>query len=309
MNDLINIGLAGRFILTFTNTSTGEVRSHTFNNMVLDSGLNRYGSVTTTSGHIGGCILSSATDEPVATQTTVSSAYAGSTTLVSTSVAGSNTTTLPYWTKRQWTYSFAAGVGTGDISQIAMGWGVAANGTATGIFSLARVKDSNGNPITLTKLADEVLDVRYELQMISPSTDVTGTVVLEGQTYNFTMRPAQAGNWDAYYPVRYTTGTGLFYNGNIGSPLNLPSGSSAAGATNTLSSSVAGNFYCDGTISASLTQANLSGGVRSILLQFEGHKWQIQFSNVVDDTAVTKNSTKIFSINFRISFGRANVIT
>lgn len=309
MESVFNIGLSGRFTLTFRDEKTGKTRSYSFDNMVLDSGLNRYGSVTTTSGHIGGCILSSATGDPIATQTTVSSAHAGSTTLVSTSAAGSNTTTLPYWTKRQWTYRFAAGVGTGDISQIAMGWGVAANGTATGIFSLARVKDANGNPITLTKLADEVLDVRYELQLIVPSTDVTGTVVLEGQTYNFTMRPAQSGNWDAYYPVRYTTGTGLFYNGTIGSPLNLPSGSSAAGATNTLSSSVAGTFYCNGTISADLAQANLSGGVRSILLQFEGHKWQIQFSNVVDGTAVTKNSTKIFSLNFRISFGRADVIT
>lgn len=298
------LGLSGKFFLTFTNIKTGKKRKLSFKNLILDSGLNRYGSSNAVSAHIGGCLIGSDINEPIPSQTTMSSVLAGSSTLVNTSNAGSNTTVIPYWTKRQWTYRFAAGVGTGDINQIGIGWGVNANGTYSGLFSLARLKDKNNNPITITKLANEVLDVRYELQIILPSSDVTGTAVFEDKTYNFIMRPAKAGSWDSYQPVRYTTATGLFYTGDIGSQLNQPSGTSASGVANTLSASVAGTFYADGTISAGLTNANLSGGIRSILLDFAGHSWQIQFNNALDGSKIPKDSTRVFSLNFRISFGR-----
>lgn len=299
------IGLAGKFFLTLTNEKTGEVREYSSNNLILDSGLNRYGSGTGLWNFCDSCMVGSATDEPVATQTTMSGLMAVSTTVQSYGSVATNTTTMPYWNKQQKTFRFNTGVGTGNISQLAVGWGGSpSNGTYQGLFSLVRIKDTNGNPITITKLADEVLDVRYELQIILPSSDSLGTVVFDGQTYNFIMRPAQAGNWDSYQSVRYTTATGLFYTGDIGSQLNSPTGTSASGAANTLAASVAGTFYSDGVISAGLTNANLSGGIRSILLQFEGHRWQIQFNNVVDGSKIPKDATKIFSLNYRISFGR-----
>ena len=223
-----HIGLKGIFNLKFTNVKTGQIRELEFTNLILNSGLDRMAAGT----FIAGCVLGSASSTPVVTDTSITGILGSSTTLQTHGVGTANTSTPPYWCSYYWTYRFIEGVATGNISQVAMAFGTVSAGTT--LFSLALVKDSGGTPITITKLADEVLDVTYTLQLFCPSADVTGTISISGVNYDYVARPSQAAYWNASNPIN-TSVTVLAYpaSSTLGTQLTLPSGSYAQSTTAT----------------------------------------------------------------------------
>ena len=235
-----HIGLEGIFNFKLTNTKTGEIREYEFKNLILNSGIDYY--MTSSNSFISGCILGSSSVPPVATDTTITNILGTSTTYQTGGAGGSNTTVLPYYTSRYWTYRFIEGVATGNIAQVAMPYGSvnAANNTYTGLFSKALVKDGNGTPITITKLADEVLDVTYTLRIYTPSADVTGTTTISGVNYDYIVRAANAGSWSLSVGAASSVYTARAYTGTIGTELGTPSGSYGETATKTFATYVVG---------------------------------------------------------------------
>lgn len=293
-----HIGLKGIFNLKFTNVKTGQIRELEFTNLILNSGLDRLAI----GNFIAGCVLGSASSTPVATDTSITSILGSSTTLQASGVGTANTSTTPYWCSYYWTYRFIGGVATGNISQVAMAFGTVSAGTT--LFSLALVKDSGGTPITITKLADEVLDVTYTLQLFCPSADVTGTISISGVNYDYVARPASAAIWAAYNPISASAGV-LAHpaSSTLGTQLTQPSGSYTYDATNTYSAYTAGTFYKDLAIYWDLNNGNVSGGIRCIYID-AGSRWQIQYSKTSDSSAIPKDATKRLTLNVRISWGR-----
>ncbi len=293
-----HVGLKGIFNLKFTNVKTGQIRELEFTNLILNSGLDRIAI----GNFIAGCVLGSASSTPVVTDTSITSILGSSTTLQASGVGTANTSTPPYWCSYYWTYRFIEGVATGNISQVAMAFGTVSAGTT--LFSLALVKDSGGTPITITKLADEVLDVTYTLQLFCPSADVTGTISISGVNYDYVARPAQAASWAAYTPIS-TSVTVLAYQASstLGTQLTLPSGSYTDDAAETYSAYTAGTFYKDLAIYWDLNYGNVSGGIRCIYIS-AGSIWQIQYSKTSDSSAIPKDATKRLTLNFRFSWGR-----
>ncbi len=293
-----HIGLKGIFNLKFTNVKTGQIRELEFTNLILNSGLDRIAI----GGFIAGCVLGSASSTPVVTDTSITGILGSSTTLQAQGVGTANTSTPPYWCSYYWTYRFIEGVATGNISQVAMAFGTVSAGTT--LFSLALVKDSGGTPITITKLADEVLDVTYTLQLFCPSADVTGTISISGVNYDYVARPASAASWAAYNPIN-TSATVLTYQASstLGTQLTAPSGSYVQTYTNTYSAYTAGTFYKDLAIYCDLNVGNVSGGIKCIYIN-AGSVWQIQYSNTSDSSAIPKDATKRLTLNVRISWGR-----
>ena len=295
-----HIGLKGIFNLKFTNVKTGQVRELEFENLILNSGLNRLGVGTP----INGCVLGSASSTPVATDTSISSILGSSTTLQASGVGTANTTTPPYWCSYYWTYRFSEGVATGNISQVAMAY--ASVGAGTALFSLALVKDSGGTPITITKLADEVLDVTYTLQLYCPSADVTGTISISGVNYNYTVRPANAASWSANSNF---AGFALSkaYTGTLGTQLTNPSGTDLGSGATTPSAYTTGNYYRDVAYFWDLNNGNHASGIRSIHIgagSSSEMRWQIQYSKSSDGTTIPKDATKRLTLNVRFSWGR-----
>ena len=293
-----HIGLKGIFNLKFTNVKTGQIRELEFTNLILNSGLDRIAI----GGFIAGCVLGSASSTPVVTDTSITGILGSSTTVQAYGVSTANTTTPPYWCSYYWTYRFIEGVATGNISQVAMAFGTVSAGTA--LFSLALVKDSGGTPITITKLADEVLDVTYTLQLFCPSADVTGTISISGVNYDYVARPASAASWVANNPIN--TGAGVLAypaSSTLGTQLTTPSGSYVQNSTNTYSAYTAGTFYKDLAIYWDLNNGNVSGGIRCIYID-AGSRWQIQYSKTSDSSAIPKDATKRLTLNVRISWGR-----
>lgn len=295
-----HIGLKGIFNLKFTNVKTGQVRELEFTNLILNSGLDRMAA----GAFIGGCVLGSASSTPVATDTSITSILGSSTTLQASGVGTANTSTPPYWCSYYWTYRFIEGVATGNISQVAMAFGTVSAGTT--LFSLALVKDSGGTPITITKLADEVLDVTYTLQLFCPSADVTGTISISGVNYDYIARPANAASWVAtvnflqFTPSSANTGT-------LGTQLNSPTGTSLSSAAITASTYTAGNYYRDVAYFWDLNYGNHASGIRSIYIGAGGNgeiRWQIQYGKSSDGTTIPKDATKRLTLNVRFSWGR-----
>ena len=302
-----HIGLEGIVHFKLTNSKTGETRQFEFKNLILDSGLDRY---AVNEDLITGCILGSSGTTPVVSDTTISNILGSSTTLQASGAGSSNTTVLPYYTSRYWTYRFIEGVATGNISQVAMAYGSVNTSTNiySGLFSLALVKDSNGTPITITKLADEVLDVTYTLRIYVPELDTTGVTDISGVAYNYTVRAAVAASWKALHPlsdVYYATA----FTGSIGTLTSAPSGTQAGPSSSTMSTYAAGSFTRDIAILWDLNAGNI-GGIRSVYLDLGkagingAATFQIMYSNAIDGTAIPKDVTKRLTLNYRLTWGR-----
>ena len=293
-----HIGLKGIFNLKFTNVKTGQVRELEFTNLILNSGLDRLAL----GNFIEGCVLGSASSTPVVTDTSITGILGSSTTVQAHGVGTANTSTPPYWCSYYWTYRFNSGVATGNISQVAMAFGTVSAGTT--LFSLALVKDSGGTPITITKLADEVLDVTYTLQLFCPSADVTGTISISGVNYDYIARPAFAAYWAANNPINTDAGVWAYQaSSTLGTQLTEPSGAYSYDAAETYSAYTAGTFYKDLAIYWDLNNGNVSGGIRCIYIN-AGGRWQIQYSKTSDSSAIPKDATKRLTLNVRFSWGR-----
>ena len=299
-----HIGLKGIFNLKFTNVKTGQIRELEFTNLILNSGLDHMAA----GAFIAGCVLGSASSTPVVTDTSITSILGTSTTLQAYGVGTANTSTPPYWCSYYWTYRFIEGKATGNISQVAMAFGTvnATTNAYTGLFSLALVKDSGGTPITITKLADEVLDVTYTLQLFCPSADVTGTISISGVNYDYVARPASAATWAANTNFAAYT-VSIAYTGVLGTQLTSPSGSSVGTGTITASAYTTGNYYRDVAYFWDLNNGNHASGIRSIYVGAGGGgtiRWQIEYSAVSDATTIPKDATKRLTLNVRFSWGR-----
>ena len=300
------MGLKGVFNLKFTDVKTGQMRELEFTNLILDSGLDRLAGGNV----ISGCMLGISTNTPVTTDTQMDSILGGSSTLQARGVGTANTSTPPYWCSYYWTYRFNTGVATGNISQVAMVFGAfypTLNPVIyDGLFSLALIKDSGGTPITITKLADEVLDVTYTLQLYCPTSDVTGTVSISGVNYNYIVRPSQAASWNASKNFNSIWSVSAF-SGAIGTQLATPSGGGVAnGTTHTFSQYTLGAFSRDLAIFWDSNNGNIAGGIRSITVATHdgGTRWQIEYSAVSGATTIPKNATKRLTLYVRFSWGR-----
>lgn len=271
-----------------------------FPNIITNGGLNRIGSNAT---QISACHVGTGTAVPAATDTTLGNRIA-----TTNSATASNTVTngtTPYYVAEQRTFRFGEGVAAGTLSEVGIGWLATSPYT---LFSRALILDSGGNPTTITVLSNEFLDVTYELRHYPPLTDASGTVNISGVDYAWLSRASSAGsaNWVGGSGLASGFGNAVAYNGTIGSITGTPSGTNDQISV-TPASYVDSSYQRDNVISASLTQANLSGGIRSIRLTetvsgLGGPIYQIQFT-----PAIPKISTTQLSLTVRHSWSRASI--
>mgnify|MGYP001391946184 CR=1 FL=1 len=262
-----------------------------FPNIITDQGLNRPGSAA---DWLAACQVGSGSAAPAASNTSLASFIAGSTTIQAQSSGAQ--ASAPFFGWRRNTYRFAAGVGTGNLSEVGIGWAA----TGATLFSRALILDAGLNPTTITKLADEVLDVTYEIRNHPPTSDATGNITITGSgVHAFVTRAAVvtsgAGSWainnvagDQFGIAASTSGT--VYNGAIGAVTATPSGSIATGLTPARSAYSNNSYQRLGTVTAGLNGGNVADGIRSILLNYGGSSggagvFQTEFTPPIPKTA------------------------
>ncbi|NDY89732.1 hypothetical protein [Ideonella livida] len=266
-----------------------------FPNVITDAGLN---SMATNSPHPQ-CHIGTGTATPAVTDSAYSNVAATATSVFS-STSGV-TTTAPYYGYTTQTWRFAAGAGTGNLTDV---W----FGTATVPFSHALFKDSNGNPVTITKTAEDSLDVTYQRRVYVPTEDVVVPVTVNGVAAgSATIRAARCAEstyWSGSLAAISMSSNMWNYSGTLGAITGTPSGTvlsmSSANWTYVATTYVANSLSRTWNVTWGLTQGNnATGGFRSIVHTITGlGTFQVEFPatlNKVSTNVLTYSVTATWS--------------
>ena len=314
-----NMGMTGEFrcVVKRADGST-KIDTGYQKNLILNQGLDFFGGGNG-SDMMAYCVIGSGSSQPSYTQNKLDTAIKGVGGVDFSDKYNYNASTDGgiYKTNKVRKYSFT-GLNNVNISEV----GLASNYSSSTTYFLctrALIKDSNGNPTTITVLSGEVLEIYYKLWAVFDTTDKTGTLnLLDGVggsvAYNWRLRPARVGDKNTYItgtnynglgcPVgaNYTGGAGQwFYTGEIqgisAEPLN---------SIDRLSLSL-GNYTKDSykiVINISATVSQINGSIRSILVNTTLGTYQIRFGSVANDSPITKTNTQTLSIPIEFSWGR-----
>ena len=179
----VNIGISGHFHLVLRKAS-GEVKQELeFDNLITDNGLRAIitGNLGTSNAHVGtGTATPTFSDVKLANPLAQTAAGSGA-----GPVSYRSRTEPPFWTQMSIKRTFAPGVGTGILTEI----GMAPSADLNLVHTRTLIKDANGNPTSITKLADDFLDVTYTIRTAIPNEDTPFSFELNGQTVTGFIRP------------------------------------------------------------------------------------------------------------------------
>lgn len=286
---------SGRYQL-YAGKEDGSKRFITeFKNLILNSGLNALASGSTSL--VTTCQVGTGLTEPNPTDTTLTNRLT-STTSVSVPESNNITNNNPYITTFSKTFRFPVGAITADITEIGIGWS-----TSGSLFSKSLIKDMEGNPTKIRVFSDEFLDIVYMVD-IQPPSDIPFSANINGQEVTGIIRPMAANDpskWALLGVMPDTLSVSRAYTGNIGSVTALPSGSSAAATSVTISAYTNGTYYRDITLRWDDTAANWPEGIKSMTLgstsSLAKFGFQIQF-----DAPIVKNNTESVRLTLRLNF-------
>jgi len=159
------------------------VRAVKTKNLLTTGGLNRYvGARTACRQYI---FIGTGTTAPSFSDTTLATYKAYK--QVSQNPIETNSGSPDYIAKITSYVRFAVGEATGNITEVGAGWAdtspIASNYQ---LFSRALIQDASSNPVTITVLADEYLDVYYSLQYYPDLADKSYGLTIGGTSYTIT---------------------------------------------------------------------------------------------------------------------------
>lgn len=304
-------GVTGHFDLKATSPEGASRPLASFPNMVLDNGINRWMVDRTLSSLMAGCSVGTSNTPPAASQTSLVSRVGHSYSAFQTETKSYVGGATPYYEFKTY-IRFPAGTATGNLSEIGMGPGNEPNN----LFSRALIVDAQGNPTTITVLANEALDVTYTVRLYLNVTPATGTFVLDGTTHTFTILPylstvPTTDEIDYFYRRQWLGDGG---GGNLSTWANI----TALGAYDVIvqgstvfSSSwsveiapyTAGNLYRDRTLTSAVSQIP-TGTLAGIAPNYwagtsAGARMKLQFS-----PAIPFDVTQRLSVTIRVSLAR-----
>ena len=310
-----NMGMAGEFrcVVKRVDGST-KIDTGYQKNLILNQGLDFFGGVNG-SDMMAYCVIGSGNSQPVYTQNKLDTAVLG--------VSGANYSTKYdynastdgslYKTNRVRKYSFSR-LSNVNISEL----GLASTYSNTSTYFLctrALIKDSQGNPTTITVLSGEILEIYYKLWAVFDTTDKTGIInLLDGvggsTAYNYKTRLSDVGS------MGYHAGFAVSLFGPISSSVYLfnssgvdlsaittsPLGGSSSASDRSVQQYEKGSYKKFYTFIFNISTANANNRILRIL--FYSMRWQIRFGSVSDDSPITKTNTQTLSIPVEISWGR-----
>ena len=135
-----------------------------FKNLITDSGLNSIAGNYTIGDAADYCRVGTGSTVPSVLDTALNS-QTGSASSSGTETKSVQYATTPYYSQHQIVYTFAVGAVSGNLPEI----GFFSDSTGGSLWSRALIKDSGGNPTTLTLLATEQLKVTYTVRRYIPA--------------------------------------------------------------------------------------------------------------------------------------------
>lgn len=280
-----------------------------FPNMILDSGLDNFGTQTLADSvsQVGvGAGVSSPSPEQRSLESPI--AWTTNTGPGGGSGSGGSWDEGNFYRYFRSGKQFQEGAAAGILGEI----GFCRTGTSerNNLTVRARITDGSGNPTTITVLEDEILQVVYEIRHYFNPTFIQGSMELSGIPYSYTLgaRAQNTGN-----PGAYTTGSNSYLAalnnvsnfGSVGE--NLTGGSSTGGgaSSSTLSPYSEGSHYRDSSFHFSLGMGNAVGGIEYMQTNPFSSLASISFLlKMRINPPIPKDDTKLMTLNMRYSWGR-----
>lgn len=309
-----NIGMRGFFRFQTINKFSGKITSDTgwFPNTILDAGRN---VMATEANWLTWCqVGTDGTFPPTLAQrqaeTTLGAWHAGTNVIVTES-SGQNGTP-PYYGWKRKTWRFNAGTVATNLSEAGVGWGVGGGGQPDTLISRAPILDPvSFLPTTVTPLADEMLDVSYEMRYYPPLVDVLGPqVTLDGVIYDTITRASgvTGGNWSQDIGLkigwyRFDNNSWYVADGDLGTLLTGPSGLTAGSpnATYFNSAYVNNSYEVSINIGVGALAWNLVAGIRSVRISTTAGNYQTQFNGPAD-ARIPKTSSYQMDMGWLVSW-------
>jgi hypothetical protein len=290
----VNVGIDGYFDLVVTN-KRGKQRRYSFENLVLNSGLERLG----TDAAITVCAIGAGTSVPIASQTALQAISASTSTTLTGAPTDSGGLT-PYWVGYTYGFRFPIGSLGGNYTEIGVGW------AAGSMYARALIQNAGGTPVSISIGAGEQLDVFYTRRIYPPLVDVVSVQTINGVATTVTVRAAQAGStswWAANeYPRYGGSPVGInceIFDGVLGAINAAPSGTSNAPSSVTVQPYVSSSFTRNVSITIPNAVGNFATGIKSSRLWLRMASFQFGFV-----PAVVKTSANVVTFNYSVTWGR-----
>lgn len=218
-------------------------------------------------------------------------------------------------------YRFTQGQANGNITEVGIGF--ATTSTFNMLFSRALIVDGSGNPIAITVLPDEFLDVTYSLYAYPDLTNKVSTVTDSATTttHTFTSRIFNASsvvvrNSDAIAIVAAPSAISMATRASAGTPVGLGSITSsgltgkldlAGNTAQTLTTSpyVTGSYTVNQVVGGGLNAFNPSTGfgIEGVELTSSGAIGNMQMQMQIRPP-IMKTSNKILTIGVSMTWAR-----
>lgn len=296
------IQLEGHYKLSVKRADGSERCSFDFPNLIVDNGLDLFAETPTQAFGIRhmftwcgvgtGTTAPAVTDSALETQIADVAYYNGDRMATSTFVEAAGA--VPAYWRAVATYRFTTGVAEGNLSEIAIGH------AAANIFSRALITDSGGTPVTITVLADEVLDVTYELRSYINKTDQAIAFDISGVSHTGTLRSYNIDSAPSMKRALDPTTILYAYEAGLPATLYLTTSGSYGEGVMSASSYTTGNYYQDFSAFYDLTVANFASYINSFVYN---QQFFCSFAFSVSP-AIQKVDYKKLTMNFRLSWAR-----
>lgn len=281
-----------------------------FYNLITDSGLDYIISMANSAYYNYNlntvsryCRVGTSSTTPTVSDTTLG-AQTGSASPAGTVTNSVQYTTTPYYSDHQQVYTFAVGAVSGNLTEI----GFFFDSTGGTMWSRALIKDSGGNPTTLTLLPTEQLKVTYTVRRYIPASQ-TGSFILNtngtNSTINYTITPANISkNGKGYCNLWVDPSIFLYETQTLGPITWVPSGTGVK-VTGSASPYTSNSFEINSSYTVPTASGNFATGIGSMLLgNYSGSSsdtsYQCSFS-----PKIMKTSSQTLGISIKLSCGRA----
>lgn len=301
----------------------GVIRHETdwFDNLITNAGLNALGESVALARY---CMVGTDNSTPSTANTVLGGQVASKDGNAAPSIVRTTgvVTSSPRYGWERHSYTFPQGTVIGNIAEVGVGW------TTTLVFSRSLV-----SPAISIGAIDE-LTVVYELRMYLPTSNVTGSVVIDSVTYNYEIaplwastsnnagydrgwspsllnQPASARSWSNFNSDAGRYGAWIYgppcvlqaitdtdLRQTLGGTIS-PTGSSAFSNGISNAAYITSSLECQITYQFGIAMANGSGGIRGIVYTGLFGTYQC-----ILDATIPKDNTKILTLTFQQSWTR-----
>lgn len=298
-----HFGVAGEYTLTRRRASDMSVIETLgpFKNNITNIGLERVGTDTAmTNAYVGSGTTAAANGD-----TQMVSFLAGTGSILTSS--SNRTLASPYWVEQSQIFRLPPQGMSLNINEVGVGWSSDGNGA---LWSRARTVDGSNNPVTITLLADEYLDITYTLRFYPQLGDATYNVTISSVVYSFTARQAYVTSRTAVnadYPFsasqQVTAFGGPCTLGAVTDGIQGATDSALVGYANA-SPYVPNSKKLSYSLVATPSEGNVIGGIKGLEMSPLTTSFLSAATQFVVTPVIPKDNTKSLSLAFEYSWDR-----